>query len=279
MLLTILFLARTIESPVSIDQNKKIAVKTSQGLIKMNSRAAAELLAKLQADLSRHQGMHRTSKYEVQINDVIDQIKEFIKKNPSDNTMCRGSDRAAIIDNVLSDTVTQHQSDYHLAHAAVLSHDDLEYGTDSQRFDYLLRHIDILVHLLQRDVCDNGIVDINVLEGLLRKLDADLSVDVSPDTNFSDELGDELTSRYDPYVIPRLSLFESRQSQLEGFSVESHLRGLPSSDSVLFTLGPQNARNAQQRSQMFRENRIKLGSKQYNDEDMLYHPSYAEAAL
>jgi hypothetical protein len=44
-------------------------------------------------------------------------------------------------------------------------------------------------------------------------------------------------------------------------------------------LGAQNVRNAQQRSQLYRENRIILGDKHYIDEDLLYRPTYKSLAL
>jgi hypothetical protein len=264
-----------------LNTNAKVAVKTSRGLIKMNNDALAELLARIQADLMRHQGKTRTTKYELEINNVLEQVRTFIKQNPHDTTMCRGSDKADIIDQAMSDTVTPHQSDYHLAHAAVLSHDDLEYGSDSQQFDYLLKNIDVLIWTLRRDVCDGGMIDVDALELLLRKLDEDLTngAEFTDDPDFSDEIGYGMKYQYHPYIIPRISLFESRHSQIEGMSAESILRGLPGKDSPLFTVGPQKARNAQQRSQMFRENHIKLGSEHYNDEDMLGSPTYEQLAL
>jgi hypothetical protein len=46
-----------------------------------------------------------------------------------------------------------------------------------------------------------------------------------------------------------------------------------------YSLGPQNIRDAQQRSQMFRENRQVLGTSHYVDEDLLFEPTYNSVAL
>ncbi len=267
--------------------NELIAVKTSRGLIKMNAQSIAEELARIRAELARHEGYERTSKFDIEINQVLDHVKQFIEQNPHSKDVCKGESKASIIHNAMADRITQHHVDQHLAHATILSHDDLEYGSDSLRFDYFLRHIDILIHMLKRDVCDGGLLDITALEGILRTLDKDLtkgaefdqSTGEYSDSRYMTDYGRELSIRADPYAIPRLPLFASRASHLEGFSVESQIRGIPDKDDPNYTLGPQNARNAQHRSQMFRVNRQKIGLKHYVDEDLLFEPNYDSMAL
>lgn len=272
---------------------EKIAVKTSRGLIKMNALSVADELAKIHAELSRHAGYERTSKFDIEINQVLDHVKQFIQQNPHNKDMCKGEMKASILHNALADRITPHHTDQHLAHAAILSHDDLEYGSDSLLFDYLLRNIDVLIHMLQRDVCDGGLIDITALEDVLRKLDADLTSGAEFDrstgeyseSQFGTAYGRELAARFDPYAIPRLPLFASQTGQIEGFSIESQVRGIKSvsspndKDDPYYTMGPQNIRNAQQRSQMFRENRQKIGIDHYNDEDLLLEPTYLSVAL
>lgn len=288
IVLVLCLIARAMyKSHKNYSEQEKIAVKTSKGLIKMNAQSLANELAKLQAELSRHEGYERTSKFDIEINQVLEHIKQFIQQNPHDKDVCKGEMKASIMHNALADRITQHHTDQHLAHATILTHDDLEYSSDSLLFDYLLRNIDVLIHMLQRDICDGGLIDITALEEVLRKLDADLtsgaefdkSTGEYSDSRFMTEYGQELLARYDPYAIPRLPLFASQASQIEGFSVVSQIRGLPTKDDVNYSLGPQNARNAQQRSQMFRENRQKIGLIHYNDEDLLFNPTYSELAL
>lgn len=288
IVLVLVLLARSIyKSHKRYTAGERVAVKTSRGLIKMNAQSIADELAKLQAELSKHEGYERTSKFDIQITNVVDHIKQFIEQNPHDKDMCKGEIKANILDNAMADRITPFHTDQHLAHATILSHDDLEYGSDSLRFDYLLRNIDILIHMLKRDVCDGGMIDITVLEDLLRALDADLTQNAEFDrttgeygeSNFTSDIGKELAVRNDPYAIPRLSLFAADASHLEGFSVESQIRGVPTQDDVHYSLGPQNVRNAQQRSQMFRENRQKIGLNHYVDEDLLFTPTYDSMAL
>jgi hypothetical protein len=288
IVLVLCLIARAVyKSHKNYSNQEKIAVKTSKGLIKMNAQSLANELDKLQAELSRHEGYERTSKFDIEINQVLEHVKQFIQKNPHDKDVCKGEMKASIMHNALADRITPHHTDQHLAHAAILSHDDLEYGSDSLLFDYLLRNIDVLIHMLQRDVCDGGLIDITALEAILRKLDADLtsgaefdkSTGEYSDSRFMTDYGRELAVRHDPYAIPRLPLFASQASQIEGFSVVSQIRGLPTKDDVNYSLGPQNARNAHQRSQMFRENRQKIGLTHYNDEDLLFNPTYSELAL
>lgn len=289
VVLILCLIAKSVyKSNKNYSDNEKIAVQTSKGLIKMNAKAVADELAKLQAEMSRHEGYERTSKFDIEINQILDHVKQFIRQNPHDQNVCKGEIKANIMHNALSDRVTPFQTNQHLAHAAILSHDDLEYGTDSLLFDYLLKHIDVLIHMLQRDVCDGGLINIESLENVLRKLDADLShaqeFDRSNTTNeftneYTNEYTNELHSRYDPYMVAKLPMFASQSSQIEGLNVMSQIRGFPSIDDKYYSLGPQNARNAQQRSQMFRENRQKIGLLHYNDEDLLFQPTYEAISL
>ena len=287
VLVLCLIVRAVYKSHKNYSKQEKIAVKTSKGLIKMNAQSLANELAKLQAELSRHEGYERTSKFDIEINQVLEHVKQFIQQNPHDKDVCKGEMKASIMHNALADRITQHHTDQHLAHATILAHDDLEYGSDSLLFDYLLRNIDVLIHMLQRDICDGGLIDITALGEVLKKLDADLtsgaefdkSTGEYSDSRFVTEYGQELAVRHDPYAIPKLPLFASQASQIEGFSVVSQIRGLPTKDDVNYSLGPQNARNAQQRSQMFRENRQKIGLIHYNDEDLLFNPTYSKLAL
>jgi hypothetical protein len=285
IIVVILLAVSTYKALKKYEDNKLIAIKTSQGLIKINADSLATKLSNLHADLSRHGGYERTSKFDLEINEVLEHVKNFIEQNPHDKTVCNGEIKASIINNALGDRINSNK-----AYDTILSHDDLEYGSDSRRFDYLLRHIDILVNLLKHDVCDGGLLDVSALENILRLLDDDLTKGAAfdeetyayGDSNFSSEVGMELVARANAYAIPKLSLFGSQMSQLEGFNVEAQLRANPaviaSSDNQ-FSIGPQNVRNVQQRSQMFHDNNRKIGLKHYVDEDLLFTPTYDSMAL
>lgn len=288
IVLVLLLLSQSMyKSHKKYKEGRLIAIKTSRGLIKMNALSVAEELAKLQAELARHEGLERTSKFDEQITDLIDHIKQFIAKNPDNKELCNSEIKADIINKALLDHITPHQQDQHMAHAAILSHDDLEYSEDSVKFEYLLRNMNVLIHMLKHDVCDCGLLDVEALETLLRALDADLTQGATydksnghySDSSFMTDIGRDLLVRHDPYAIPRLSLFASKASQIEGLSIESQVRIQPEPDGKHYTIGPSNVRDVQQRSDMFRINRQKIGDKHYVDEDLLFTPTYAEMAL
>lgn len=261
------------------EKDAKIAVRTSRGLIKMNAHALAEELAKIQAELSKHEGYERTTKFDEQIDQVVAQIKEFINKNPSDRTLCKLEAKSDIIDKAMGERLNPNKHDQHAAHQTVIDHDELSHGPDSLKFDFLLKNIDVLIGMLNRDVCDGGLVNVYELEQLLRALDLDLTngAEYVIEPNFSPGYGEEIAARHDPYMIPRLSLFAAAPSQIEGMSVESQHR--PIVNQPNYSLGPQNIRDMQQRSQMFRVNRQALGTKQYIDEDLLLDSSYKKMAV
>jgi hypothetical protein len=189
--------------------------------------------------------------------------------------LCNIDIRADIIHRSLADytSLDRHQAD--AAYNTIMDFDEFEHGSDEKRFDYMLKHIEILIAMLKQDVCTDGLIDLNLMEDLLRKLDEDLSTNGE---YYQTPIGQAHASKYDPYIIPRLSLFESQSTQIEGFSLETKPkpRYEEKFDRII---GAQNARNAQQRSQMFEKNRKLLGTVHYNDEELLYSPTYAQLAL
>ncbi len=264
------------KSTAPYKQGEKIAVKTSKGLIKMNAESIADELARVRAELSKHEGHNYTSNHSLEIQSIVDHIRQFIKNNPRDADVCKGDIKASVIENAMNDRITPDVAWQSAAHDTILSH--IDHVSDEQLFEYLLKNIDITIHLLQRDVCDNGLLDLESLESILRKLDAEIYQDPdSYDFDKSQPILSDISSRYDPYAIPKLSLFASQATQLEGFSTVSQIRGYPGVDAI--SLGPYQIRNAQQRSQMFRENRQKMGVEHYIDEDLLFTPTYNTLAL
>lgn len=257
------------KASIQYDLNANIAVKTSRGLIKLNQFTLSKELSKLHAELSRHNST-RTTKYKLQIDELIDDLNTLIRRNPTVD-LSTGDERGDIIERVMSDAITHDQQIQQTNYNTILSHDDLEHGTDSDRFDYLLKHIDILQHMTGSSICYDGVCDLIGLENLLRMLDLDLSN--STTGNYETPIGQEIKNHNDPMIIPRLSLFYSKNTQLEGMSVESVLRSKPRTAELQpnhMIVGAQNARNAQQRSQMFESNRRTLGNKtNYMDDDLL----------
>ncbi len=77
--------------------------------------------------------------------------------------------------------------------------------------------------------------------------------------------------------MPSESPFKPYVPSFEGFTVVNQPTKIPQPD---YLLGPQHIRNKQQRSQQFLENRNSIGDMtQYNDEDLLYDPTYLTVGL
>lgn len=272
ILVIVLIAQTTFKKKINYSADAKIAIKTSKGLIKMNSQYIADELARLAAELDKHNGFERTGRHYKLIEEVMRNIREFIKRNPK-NDLTKRDLQTQIIHKALSDWA--HIDSQANGYNTIMDFDSLDHGTDSDRFEYMLKHVDVLIEMLKRDICDDGVIDLVGLEKLLHMLDLDITNSVSG--NYETPLGQEIGHKYDPYIIPRLSLFETQQTQIEGMgSRESILK--PRSEKRDTILGIQNARNAQQRSQMFRENR-QYGIDNYTDEDLLYEPTYEQQAL
>lgn len=259
-------------------ENNLIAIKTSKGLIKMNAAKVADHLSNIQADLSRHSGYERTSKYDIEINEVLDRVKLYIERNlPSDNQ--RSADIKAHIKNKLRCDDTKSN----IAHDSVVSHED-PLPEEYIKLDELIRHVDVLISMIKQDECNNGMIDIYALENISYLLDNDANhpgVEFSqPDNDNVDlDVNNVLVARSDPFMISRTPMFSAQVSQIEGLHVEAQLRDAPVVNKKQYSQGPQNVRNAQQRSQMFRENNKRLGLKHYVDEDLLFTPTYDSMAL
>lgn len=261
-----------------------VAVQTSRGLIKMQQDAVAEMLAIICAELYKYKGRSYVSKYGFAIDAIIDNLKRFAQQNPDvlkDYADYRKNDIAAdIVHNALGETITPDGNQRALAYKTILTDDSLEFGTDEDKFVYLLKHIDVAVKLLHSQVCEDGLLNIHALELLLNALDEDLS---NHDSGFYETgLGSEVGSSQDPYEIPKLGLLHQSQSQLEGFSLTTPLKASVTSQErhQQFVLGAQNARDQQERSQLFDKNRKQVMSgTHYVDEDLLLDTTYDHLAL
>jgi len=275
IILVILLLIQSLsKADTKYQAGAKIAIKTSQGIIKMRAEQVKDQLTNLYAELSRHEGYVRTSKYSMEIDQVLHNLRVFIEKNPGTN-LCQLGVKTRILDQAMYDRITPHQSDQKLAHASIISHDELEYGTEDQKFSYLLRNIDLLIGLLKRHVCDNGMLDLQALEDLLRKLDSELTIkyhiEETPESLQNYYVRHELNTQ--DTKNKELSLFETKYTQPETSSLENHIYQIDRPDERDFVLGPHIANKKQQQSQIFRTNEAKLGDTHYDDMQLLnaYH--------
>ncbi len=273
IIVVILLLAlAAYKSETNYDNNRLIAIKSSRGLIKMNADALTDHLSTIHADLSRHSKYERVDQAEAAA--LLDHIKTFINKNPQTQEIHKCEKKAKILSDILNGPQDADDKD---------DNDDND-EDDLDTFDQLLLHIEAVIKMLKHDICDCGLLDVLLLEKLATKLDNGATVDnydnsvLFNDPDLEGELSTELVARADAYSLPKLPPFASQINQLEGFSVESQIRGAPVVGSCKLQ-GPQHMRNAQQRSQLFRDNVKKMGIKHYMDEDLLFTPTYDSMAL
>lgn len=269
-------------------EDAKIAVKTSRGLIKMNAATLAAELDRIKKGMDQHKNKQRTTKFNKQIDAVIAQLQNFIEKNPNNKDLCKIEAQVSIVDRAMQDAVSPDASNYYRAFNTLRTDDELEYGTDSMRFDYLLNNVEILLRLLRNDICDNGYIDLVALENILRAVDEDLTNQAVEfhSENLSDDAKWAFASKYNTNVLPRqMSLFESFATQPMAESRIDINRGipLPVKPSKSFILGPQYMRDQVQRSQMLAANHEilgkGLGGMVYNDEDLLHGMSYEKYSV
>jgi hypothetical protein len=190
----------------------KLAVKTSNGLIKMNNRILADELSKVSADLQKFKGRNQSVTYAIPIAEAIQNIKHFIKKNPGVD-LCRAEIRANEIHQALQDNITTDEVQRNLVYKTILDSDSEYIVNDRGLLEYMIKHIDLLIQLLHNDVCVDGVVDLGKLQDILEYMDKDLNEYNSLERSYGNELG----SKYDPYDKAPRRIFIKDASQLEGF--------------------------------------------------------------
>lgn len=258
------------------DANAKIAIKTSRGLIKLRNDQIAEELARVKAELElqKHKS-EKIGRHTDHIDEVIKNIKQLIKRNP-ERKLCDAEINADIVNKAMSDSINPNSSTWSNAYQSIADFEESSYGTDEDKFVYMLQNLDVLINMLRNDTCSDGMLDLEKLHNLLHDLDEGITIKhVTPITN-------KYITPYDPYFTHKLGPFQTVQSQTEGLSnapVNEIDDEMIPRDSVKTMLGPYRLRNLSQRSQMYQDNIQILGTKQYNDEDLLQKPTYEQLAL
>ena len=275
IIMVVLLLAISMyKSQKKYEANNLVAIKTSRGLIKMNSNKLADELSILRADLARHSGYERTSKFDIEINNVLYNVKTFIDKNPHNREPQNVESKARILSKSKNEKIKSNS-----AFDSGMTHLDDE---NTNTLDILLLHFDILINMLTGGLCDGGMLDVASLERISDILDSDNSPEIDFDKSteiYEVDIDKSLVARGNPFIISKLPMFSSQVNQIEGLNVEAQIRNAPVVNEKQYSQGPQNVRNAQQRSQMFRENNQKIGLKHYVDEDLLFTPTYDSMAL
>lgn len=244
-----------------------ILVKTSNGVIELRQKIAADEMAKLYASFWALRGYKTNSKFAPQIIQVLLNLERIITVN-GEIKVDDLDDANTIFQKAMLNALTPDSLDRRISFGTVLDMDEFDHAMDEDKFAYMLAHIDVLIQYLRKEVCNNGILDLVQLEQLLWKMDKELTN--GPVTQYSSS---EIGCSYSEAEVPRLSLFATEQTPIEGFNVESDVRTCPQ------MYNPQNLRNKQLRAELFEENKMVMGSKHYLDEDLLLVPNYQEVAL
>jgi hypothetical protein len=239
-----------------------LAVKTSQGLIKMNARMLADKLSKINADMQKFRGTDITRTYSPAVKKAIHGLEKFISDNPGVD-LCKANVKANVIHQALSDAVTYDERQQAEAYGTIVEHDTQSYSDDRTQFEFFLTRLDILINLLHNEVCVDGLLDLDMLEKLLDFMEKDLQMN----GHFEQSLGNEIGNRYDPYVAPRLPLFIREQGQLEGMdSRENHTKAPRKvAGNPMMVLH----NKLQDRSEAFQTNNQTFGVNLVSDEDLL----------
>lgn len=239
-----------------------IAVKTSQGLIKMRADAVAAKLAAINAEMQKFIDTNAPLRYELAIQLAMANLKQIIDANPKKN-LCNLEKKASIVDQAMSDLVTYDDVKSAQAYNTIVEHDEIDHLTGEKAFMYLLKHMDITIDLLHNDICEDGIIDLEMLESLLHDMEEDLLTSGTLDASTGSEIG----NRHDPYEVARVPLFIRDQGQLEGFDSHENFPKAGKKVTPLVNLGVHN--KLQTRSESFRTNNNVLSHNMVSDEDLL----------
>lgn len=241
---------------------QSIAVKTSKGLIKMHAEAVATRLAAINAEMQKFKGTNTVTRYSKAIQQAMNHIKHMIKTNPKKN-FCNLEKKASVVDQALSDFIIYDEAAASQSWNTIVEQDSIDYMNDKDAFVYLLGNMEALITMLHNEVCEDGILDLDMLEQLLYFMEKDLVTN----GRFEMSLGNEIGNRYDPYEIRKVPLFIREQGQLEGFDSLENFTKPNKKIKPLVNLGVHN--KLQDRSESFRTNNNVLSHNLVDDETLL----------
>jgi hypothetical protein len=239
-----------------------IAVKTSQGLIKMNTKMLADKLILINANLQKFKNTSVPVVYSPVIKKAMANLTQFINDNPGVD-LCKANIKADIVHQALSDSVTYDEDAQSLAYKTIVETDEVSHLDDKSQFNYFLANLHILIGMLHKEVCTDGMLDLDQLEKLLDFMEKDLEFDGQFDRSIGNETGNE----FNRHSLKRMPLFIKEQGQLEGFDSIENYRKAPRK-----VAGNPNMllhKKLQDRSEFFRNNDRTLGTGLVSDEELL----------
>jgi hypothetical protein len=200
--------------------------------------------------------------------DAIKNIKSFILKNPHID-ICNLEKRLPVVNQALDNSITSEKYQQLAAYKTILEDDEEQYllKDDPALFEHLLKNIDLLIEILHREVCRDGVINLDLLENLLRLMQKDLI----EDNKFDKTLGSNIGNKKDPYDLPeRENPFFLTINKLEGFSRESINRS--SFDNEYYDLKQKNPSidsKKQERSEEFTSPNNNYGAPLVTEDNLL----------
>ena len=175
VILCLLFLSHCYYKKNKIETSSyEIMVYTPKGLIRVDNKETVEELYKIRkllANVSSASG-EIDNDLTPMINDSINSLLKFIKKNPDANleALCQLDLSQDILKDAMQDSVSPNELDWRGAYKVVLDMEDdnIQYINPREKLIYLIKHLDVAIHILRNKVCNNGRLDFNKLYNILK---------------------------------------------------------------------------------------------------------------
>jgi len=180
--------------------DKSISLKTTNGIVKVNADTAHKKLNSLDKDLVKFQSHSIPKSFAPAIRNVIDNLRRYIEKHPEQHRNLCNLEIPNIVNQALADSISIDTHQRSLAYQTILSDDEVNHSSDAFKFKYLLNNLNIIIKLLHKDICSDGVIDVDLLETLLLKMNHELI-----QTGRLDATTAELSSKIDPYSVGRIS--------------------------------------------------------------------------
>jgi hypothetical protein len=177
VVLLIILMGQLFQTGPPPRRRHKVLVQTPKGVISSDPRRLASELTQVRRQLAENQGGASCQVLPGLIDHSIAKLRRFIRENPRDNTkaLCALDLRAGLVHQHLTDSITPDSLDWEDNYRTILEHEEFERTMNDdpkQRLAYLVRNLDIVIALLNNELCDNGRIDLEGLHEILHRLAA-----------------------------------------------------------------------------------------------------------
>mgnify|MGYP003450048234 FL=1 len=169
----------TKEPPKRSRGRKQIIVEINSGnsseLIKVDSKVIITQLVLIKKSLTKMSSGNLCESLSPQIKVAMKNLTKFIKQNPPENTnaICNMDLAADLVNQQMDLSVNPDSRDVATAYNTVLEHEKTERdinGSSEDLLKYLLLNIDVVIKMLQFDLCENGVLNLEKLYEILEEM-------------------------------------------------------------------------------------------------------------